>query len=283
MSTPSALNASIIVVSFNRRDDLREALAALDAETLDRNAAEILVVDDGSTDDTSEMVAAAYPHIRLLQNDSNHGPSFSRNRASREAHGKLLIYLDSDAVPASRWLERLIENDDGNTVLIGAVRDYEGDRLQSGPRRATFIGKSVRCHPSKANTGASCNLAIPKSCFDAIGGFDEELPYYFEDSDLCIRARKAGYNARYLFDAEVRHKGSETKRGHAVWMQERNSTYAMLKAYRNKPLHLLAFTLANTSWAIARATIYMLRGNVSDAAQLIRGNVAGNRRYLSRH
>jgi hypothetical protein len=123
---------------------------------------------------------------------------------------------------------------------------------------------------------------VPKRCFDAIGGFDEELPYYFEDSDLCIRAHRAGFGAKYLFDAEVRHKGNEVKRGHAAWMQERNSTYAMLKGYSGEPLRILAFALLNTSWALFRAPVFILRGNAADARAILQGHFTGYRDYFSR-
>ncbi len=276
------LAASVIITSFNRRADLAECLRALPESSLDAHNAEVIVFDDASTDGTAEFVSADSPHVILLGSTVNCGPSHARNAASRLARGRLLLFVDSDAVPSPEWLPRMLESDDGNTILIGAVRDYIGGRLQSGPRRATFIGKSLPCHPSRANTGASCNLGVPKACFDALGGFDEELPYYFEDSDLCIRARKAGYKATYLIDAEVRHKGNETKRGPAIRMQEENSTYAMLKAYRGKPLHQLAFTAANSAWAAARVASYSLRGNFTDARAIASGSLSAHRRYIAK-
>lgn len=277
---PQSLAASIVIVTHNRCADLCEALDALPLEHLEEHDAEIVVVDDASTDDTVATVERRYPHVRLLRNDTNRGPSYSRNAGSCAALGRLLLYTDSDAVPNETWLPTMIAHDDGETILIGAVRDYEGDRIQSGPRRATFIGKSVRCHPSKANTGASCNLGVPRKCFEAIGGFDEDLPYYFEDSDFCIRARRAGFRAAYIADAEVRHKGNEFKRGRAAWMQEHNSTYAMLKAYRGQPAQLVAFTVLNSGWAAARAMAYTLRGQGEDAKNIAKGNISANRRYF---
>jgi len=271
--------ASIIIASYNRKDDLCECLDALTLSTPANQDVEVIVVDDGSTDGTIEAVRAAYPHVRLLVNERNCGPAVSRNRGSCAARGRLLIYLDSDAVPAPAWLDELRRHDDGHTVLLGCIRDYDGGRIQGGPRRATFIGKSLRCRPDRANTGASCNLAVSRQCFDEIGGFDEEIPYYFEDSDLCIRARAAGYGAKYLEDAVVRHKGSERKLGKAVWMQEHNSTYAMLKRYRGHPVRTVLFTVLNGTWAWGRAATLALGMKGADSRRLLGGWVAAYARF----
>ncbi len=277
MSYP--LKASIVIPSYNRKADLCECLNALPLDSLDSHRIEVIVVDDGSTDGTIELLRSDYPQIRLLENEQNSGPAFSRNRGTRAARGELVIYLDSDAVPSESWLDEMLKHDDGQTVLLGCIKDYAGDRIQGGPRRATFIGKSIRCRPEQANTGASCNLGIPRQCFVDIRGFDEEIPYYFEDCDLCIRAGKAGYKATYLAEAVVRHKGTEFKKGKAVWMQEHNSTYAMLKAYRGKPLHFFLFTLLNSSWVLWRVITLALKMNLADSRRIISGCVSAYARF----
>ena len=275
------LKASVVIASYNRKDDVCECLGALPLELLDANDAEVIVVDDGSTDGTVEAIGSAYPWVRVLVNVQNSGPAFSRNRGSREARGQLLVYLDSDAVPERSWLGEMVAHDDGRTVLLGCIKDYGSERVQGGPRRATFIGKSVRCGPERANTGASCNLGIPRACFDAIGGFDEEIPYYFEDSDLCIRAGKAGYGAQYVATAVVRHKGTEVKQGKAVWQQEHNSTYAMLKAYRGKPFRTALFTVLNCSWALWRVAVLGGKLNRNDGRRILSGCLSAYARFYT--
>ncbi len=151
--------------------------------------------------------------------------------------------------------------------------------MQSLPRRATFLGKSLRCKPARANTGPSCNLGVPRRLFEELGGFDEELPYYFEDSDLCIRARRAGAVFTFAEDAVFRHKGSEKKQGDAIRLQEAHSTYAMLKLYRGEPTKRMLFMVLNTAWMLARALVWRLRGRSEDAKRLWRGHREGMARF----
>lgn len=272
--------ASIIIASYNRRDDVLECLESLPPDLLRRHDAEVIVADDGSHDGTPGGVQARFPHARLLVNETNRGPSYSRNRAARAARGSLLIFIDSDVVVQDEWLTQMLHHYDGDTILIGRTVDYNGGRTQSGPRRATFLGRSLPCAPERVNTGASCNLAIPRNRFVEIGGFDEELPYYFEDSDLCIRARKAGCRFKYLTDAVVRHKGTEFMTGRALYNHEKHCDYAMLKAYRRNPLMILLFTSGTLAWAAFRAVRFSLRGQLHDAGCILRGLVAGYRRFL---
>lgn len=265
------LRASVIIAAYNRRDDVGECLDELTGHELVPERVEVIVIDDASTDGTADLIKASYPHVRLFVNERNLGPACARNRGAREARGGLLIFLDSDAVPSSAWLEAMLAHDDGATLLTGRVTDFEGTRVQIGPRRATFLGKSLPCAPDRANTGGSGNLAIPRSVFLEIGGFDEEIPFYFEDSFLCIRARKAGLKAKYLADAVVRHKGRGVKEGMAVWMQEHNSTYAMLKHYRGNLPAMALFLLLNTLWALLRIVTLALRMRPTDSRRIFSG------------
>lgn len=273
---------SIIIPCHNRREDVLGLLDSLARECAPADDVEVIVIDDASTDGLVDAVQETHPSVRTLRNDTNQGPAATRNRAAREANGRLLLFLDSDGEVGEGWLAVMRAADDGNTVLLGNVVDLEGGRVQSVPRRATFLGKSLSSTPERANSGPSCNLGIPKARFEELGGFDEEIPYYFEDSDLCIRARKSGCAFRFLPEAVFRHKGTEHKRGDAVRMQERNSTYAMLKAYSDNPPALLAFTLLNTAWALTKTAIFLLRGRGGDAARHLRGHQQGWAAYLRR-
>jgi GT2 family glycosyltransferase len=275
-------SASIIIPTHNRCEDLCELLDSLRHHLTESHNIQIIVVDDNSTDDTATRLRREFPSAHLISFQTNHGPAHARNTGAAAAQAPLLIFLDSDGVVTKDWINEILQHDDGETILLGSAVDYEGGRVQSLPRRATFLGKSLKCSPEKANTGPSCNLALPKSAFDHLGGFDEEIPYYFEDSDLCIRARKAGYNFQYLPDAVFRHKGTEHKTGNAIQFQEHNSTYAMLKAYTPSPPRLLSFILLNTLWLVIRIPLWTLSGRPKDALRLLKGATSAYCRYLTR-
>jgi GT2 family glycosyltransferase len=272
--------ASIIIPSRDRRAWLCALLDSLARELGDRDDMEVIVVDDASCDGTASAVAEGYPWVRLEVVEKPMGPSAARNRAARVASARLLLFLDADGEVATAWLEAMLAADDGHTVLLGNVVDFLGGRVQSVPRRSTFLGKSLRCRQERANTGPSCNLGMPKALFDALGGFDEELPYYFEDSDLCIRAKRAGAKFRFVAEAAFRHHGSEVKRGEAIRLQEAHSVYAMLKGYEGDWVRMTVFTLGNWIWLQTRVVSWCLAGRWRDAKLLVRGWVEGNMRYF---
>jgi len=278
-SATSPWAAVVVIAVHNRRDDVLACLAALHGEPLSARRVAVVVVDDASTDGAGEAIAAGYPEVRVLRLEQNVGPAAARNLGYRLVEAPLVLFLDSDGEVSPGWLDAMLAAHDGETVLLGCAVDFVGGRVQGLPRRATFLGKSLRCAPDRANTGPSCNLGVPRACLDVIGGFDEEIPYYFEDSDLCIRARKAGFRFRYLPHAVFRHKGDERKKGDAIRMQEHNSTYAMLKAYRQQPVLRWAFTVANGLWVAIRMGLWTAQGRREDVARLYAGWRTAYARY----
>jgi GT2 family glycosyltransferase len=276
------LAGSILICTYNRREALADCLAALPWEAVAAQRVEVIVVDDGSTDGTSTFVPKQFPATRLLVNTPNRGLAFSRNRAGNAAQGRLLLYLDDDTAVQPGWLDAMLAHDNGHRLLGGRILDWTGGREQGGPARFTFLGKRLPCALDRANVGTGANLATPAACFAVLGGFDEELPYYFEDSDYCIRAHRAGFGFAYVPAAVVRHRGSEKKSGHAIYMQERNSTYAMLKAYRGDWGRLLAFTVGNGAWMISRLLLWSLQLRFRDAGRLLRGWAAAYAQFARR-
>jgi GT2 family glycosyltransferase len=272
--------ASIIIPTRDRRALLCALLDSLARELRGREDVEVIVVDDASCDGTASVMAERFPWVRLEVAEKPMGPSAARNRAERVASGRLLLFLDADGEVAEGWLAAVLSADDDRTVLLGNVVDFLGGRVQSVPRRSTFLGKSLRCRPEKANTGPSCNLGVPKVLFDSLCGFDEELPYYFEDSDLCIRAKRAGARFRFVAEAAFRHHGSEVKRGEAIRLQEANSVYAMLKGYEGDWVRMAVFTLGNWIWLQTRVVLWCLAGRWRDTKLLVRGWAQGNMRYF---
>ena len=275
------MQVSIIIPARNSADWLCALLVSIDRARKKSIRTEIIVVDDASTDGTPEILRARFPEVRVVATGQPSGPAIARNRGAREARGGLLLFLDADGEVDPSWLLAMHASNDDNTVLLGNVVDYHVRRVQSVPRRATFLGKSLHCRPARANTGPSCNLGIPRAAFEALGGFDEELTYYFEDSDLCIRARRAGYGFRFVADAVFRHHGTEQKTGDAIRLQERHSTYAMLKHYEDSALRIIAFSLLNAAWLAARYLGWTLRRRSADARLLAQGWREAYARFLA--
>lgn len=275
------MRASIIIPVYNRCDDLRECLEALPEEMLKTFDSEVLVVDDGSTDEVGNMLEIHFPHVRYLKTSGRLGPGCARNLAAHEAQGELLVFLDSDAVPESHWLSEFLTHDDGHTLLGGRIVDYFDGSPQYGPRRSTFIGKSISCKPCKANMGPAGNLAVPRQCFDSVNGFWEEISFAFEDSFLSICAKRKGFPFKYLEDATVRHKGSVKREGNAIYATEHNGVFAMLSTYRNSWWKVFIFSFANGSWLLLRLFLWTFSGRYRDVRLLFGGWLSAYRRFLS--
>ena len=274
--------ASIIIPAHERTVWISSLIQSLHLELGARTDVEVIVVDDGSREAIGARHLGGDLRVSLFRLEESVGPAAARNFGVTQAQGELLLFLDDDGEVAPGWLQAMLDAHEADTILLGNVVDFEGDRVQSVPRCATFLGKSLACRPDQANTGPSCNLGVPRACFEALGGFDEEIPYYFEDSDLCIRARRAGFAFRFVEGAVFRHHGSEVKTGEAVYMQEHNSTYAMLKVYTASPSRRALFALANGLWMALRLVTWTLAGRPADAQRLFRGWRTAHIRFARR-
>lgn len=133
---------TVIVCSYNASETIVETLNSLDAQTFD--AVKILIIDDGSSDDTVEKIEAfnsARDNIRLIRNDVNRGTAYSRQRGLDEAETDLILFFDADDVADPLLVEKLYEkkSEDNNIIAIGCSCNYFsgdkiGPRLESGPK-----------------------------------------------------------------------------------------------------------------------------------------------------
>lgn len=166
------LDASVILPCRNDAAHLPLVLAALDRQTFDRGRFEVIVIDNGSTDD-SLAVARSWPEVIVL---SEPRPSayLARNRGIERAAGEFLVFLDADTVPRDTWLETMIrtarENDLG---LVGgrieslAVRASWGSRLLAWSRSADRRRQSVLEH-GRLSGG---NMLVARTLFERYGVF----------------------------------------------------------------------------------------------------------------
>ncbi len=271
----------IIIPTYNRRDDLRETIRSMPF-LQDSEEFKLVVVDDRSTDGTAEMLREQFPFVDIIRNEQQTGPAAGRNKAAFSYDAEYYIFLDSDIEVPAEWPEVIRKHLSPQRVLAGKVVNLYSKEVETGPRRSTFIGGSVPCTPEQANVGSSCHMVVPAACFRAIKGFDEEIPYYFEDSDLSIRANKAGYRVTFIDEAVVYHKNQGHKRGKRIQMHVQNRTYAMSKAYEKNPLKLSAFFIINSVWVFLQSVLRIVKMEFSDSLYILKGWVSGNRKFLRR-
>lgn len=193
-----AFSVSVVIPTFNRAPLLRETLASVRGQT--RAAFEILVVDDGSTDDTAEMLAREFPQVQVHR-IAHAGQGAARNAGIAQARGDALAFLDSDDVWDAHFIERTSAALQNSPHAGFAYCDYgmfeEGRTLQThmlareykhgGDLFPPLLESDFLC------TGA---LLIRRACFETVGVFDPALPPV-EDWDMWLRLARQ-YQAVYV-------------------------------------------------------------------------------------
>lgn len=213
---------SVLMVSYNTRAILAEALTALEASTSPPTF-ETLVHDNASADASAAMVAERFPRVRLSRGEANLGFGRATNLLAREARGAWLLLLNSDAFVAPDCLARLAEAiaaADERTILVPRLLNADGS-LQRGVRPEPSPGYLLREAVGLSRRDASAPegelpagwyasgaaLAVPAGLWQELGGFDEAFYFYGEDADLARRARSRGARLRFLPEAVVTHLG----------------------------------------------------------------------------
>ncbi len=198
---------SVIVPTYNRQDLLRQCLTALLAQ--DYPDYEIIVVDDGSTDHTREMIAAEFPRVRYVY-QANRGPAAARNRGIAIATSDTIAFTDDDCVAPHDWLARLA---DGfarfpQVVGVGGYLEAPDDVLQYQPlaRYERIVSRhSFGADAQEYVGGFECpaggtnNIAYRRTILERVGAFDESFPYAAgEDADLKWRICQLGARLLYV-------------------------------------------------------------------------------------
>lgn len=234
------MHTSIIVVAYNSRAYLAPCLTSILAAMGPDD--ELIVVDNGSTDGSADLVQTRFPQARLIR-AANTGYAGGNNRGAAAARGDLLVFLNPDTVVAPGALAALIAPLEGATdvglttaCLVHMERptiiNACGNTIHStgltycrgaGAPRARY----TRSTDVDAVSGAA--FAIRRALFMALGGFDAQFFLYVEDTDLSLRARLAGYRCRYVAEAVVAHAYTLTYTPAKAFYLDRNRHLMLLK------------------------------------------------------
>jgi len=215
------LMASVIIATRNRKEFLKQALMSLQNLDYPQDKYEIIVVDDGSTDGTEQVVeerqtASLNLNIQYCRQAKSGIPA-AKNNGIKKAKGDLLVFIDDDCTVEPDWLTNLVRYFDSpdigaiggpdktplDTPVVAKCVDYTvtsfigtgGVRRQEGVRLAKYYPRG-------------CNMAVPKAVFDKAGLYDETL-VAGEEIDLNYRVKQQGYIFKYAPDAFVWHKRRE--------------------------------------------------------------------------
>jgi GT2 family glycosyltransferase len=204
------VNVSVVMLSFNRRDDVVEGVGELLSRDYDN--LEIIVVDNGSTDGTAEMVRERFPQVVLVALEKNIGVA-AYNTGFDRARGEYIVVLDDDSFPGENAIQRMVEEfrkDEKLGIIAFDVRHYdEFKKKDSTPTKAEHR-ENKTCGYRMAFNG--CGVGIRKRLLEEVGGYPGEFFLYWNEQDLSIRTMDAGYQIQWFRDIVSYHKYSPVNR-----------------------------------------------------------------------
>jgi len=253
-----APRATIVVTTRNRRDDLARLLPTALAQTAE---CEVLVVDDGSSDGTPDLVRERFPEARLDRSEHSLGYIVQRTRAAELARAPIIVSVDDDAIlPSTRTVEQTLA--DFDHPRIGAVAipfvdvrptsDLELQRAPDGAARwltERYIGTAH---------------AVRRDVFLALGGYRATLVHQVEELDFCLRMLAAGYVTRIGRADPLRHLQSPKRDfSRLLTLTARNE---LLNGWHNVPMPYLP-----VRWAKVTAMCALLAVRWREPTALARG------------
>jgi len=234
------MKLSIITVSFNTRELLEQRLRSVQLYPPTVSFEEI-VVDNGSTDKSPEMVAERFPNVRLIRNEENRGFAAANNQGLQMATGEFVLFLNSDTelLPAS--LDPLVMYLESNpTVGVVGPKEQTGDGIpypticpfpdlpflfltHTGLRHRFYKNRMINPYrrlwekarltgePTVVDWLSGASLMVRRKVLDEVGFFDERYFFYMEETDLCKRARAAGWLVVFVPTAVIIHHGGQSE------------------------------------------------------------------------
>src|SRR5690606_29230736 len=260
LPTSDAPLASIVIPVHGQLDHTLRCLRAL-AEWPPRAPFEVIVVDDGSRDDSPDVLPAI-GGLRYHRRAENGGFIAACNDGAALAQGEYLVFLNNDTVPQPGWLDALLETfaEHPGAGLVGAQLLYPDGRLQEAggvvraDGSADKVGRLAAAdHPAYAYTRdvdycSGAAIALRRGDFAAQGGFDTRYaPAFYEDTDLGMSLRARGYRVLCQPAARVVHvegatAGTDPRRGMKAYQERNQSIFRerWREALQNHPGHELA-------------------------------------------
>ncbi len=287
MSPARAVGA--LVVNFNGGDKVVACIRALRAQTI--RLADLVVVDNGSSDGSLERIREEDPAARIIQLGENYGLPFARNVGLKALATELALSVDADLYLAPDCAERLLGAMERHRAAIVCPRILlsEGSLVQCDGAGLHFLGTLALRHayrpvtglPARADfVGASCGgcLLIDRGLVLEAGGFDDRFFFYFEDLELSFRLRSRGYRIFWEPAAIALHDwGTGTPglafRGRAryparrAYYTMRNRWLAILTHYRVRTLLVLAPVLV--AYEGATLSLAVTRGWIREWARVL--------------
>ena len=256
---------SISIINLDGKDYLNDCLGSIKELNYPQDKIEIIIVDNGSKDDSIKFIEENYPEIKLIKNNSNFGFAKANNQAASIASGSYIAFLNNDTKVDKDWLIELLKPiyESNEVICSGSkVLSFDGKEIDFAGGMINFEGKgfqidygikidkdihNIERYLPFVNGGA---MLIRKDVFINSGGFDEDFFAYYEDVDLGWRLWVLGYKVIFAPKSIVYHMHHGTSKNFSDdklrFLKERNSLISIFKNYdENNLANIMAATLAS--------------------------------------
>ncbi|MDP2632338.1 MAG: glycosyltransferase [Candidatus Curtissbacteria bacterium] len=251
---------SIIVPVRNNVELTLKYLTSLKKQSI-REALEIIIVDNESTDGTPEKIRAKFPGIKILTQKQNLNFSQSVNTGAKASKGKFLFITNNDVTFEPVFFQKLLQfaKSDPQIGVCGGkiITQIGGRNYQDSPAKFSIVTSAISRLKNYQKTQevdwiSGAGLLVKKYVFDLLEGFDENFPFYFEDLDFCLRIKLLGLKIIYFPETKMYHlHGSTVKIKTPKWKNDvwyESKIYFIRKhfPYWSKPIALfgqIAFCL----------------------------------------
>lgn len=228
---------SILIVNWNSVRYLDKCLSSIYGSSTELKF-EVIVVDNGSSDGSAELIPPNFPQIKFIQRNENLGFAKANNLAYRHSRGDILLFLNPDtevledalcimcsrlrSIPEAGALGCRLLNSDGS-IQTSCVQSFptiwnqvlDSDRLRNMFPRSPLWGTACLCKgedsaPAPVDLISGACLMIKRAAFAEVGLFNEAFFMYAEDAELCHRLSRAGYKCYYSNEASIIHHGGRS-------------------------------------------------------------------------
>lgn len=261
-------NTSIIIITYNSSEFIEECLSSVQ-KVNGFNQAQIIVWDNASSDKTVNIIESKFPKVKLFKSNQNLGFGAAINQVVQKIDTEYIVLLNPDTQVEKNWLNGLLETFD-KEKKVGAVNSktkividgkkyiqnagshlfHDGhgrDRgavISSDHQQSYEEDNEFYNQLTEVDAFSGVSVMIPRKLFISLGGFDDHMFMYYEDTDLSIRMKKKGYKVFYQPKSELSHlhsASSEEWSKFFVYQTELNRLLLVLKHFPLKTVFIELF------------------------------------------
>lgn len=235
---------TVVIPTFNRRGLLSECLDSVFRQ--DYPELEVIVIDDGSTDDTVSLLKTRYPEVTVITNSLSMGPAYGKNQGIMAGRGTFLHFLDSDSeLISDTTISTMvgIMKQHSDIGILGGIAQLDGKGVVQSAfgKEVTFDGRSYPVFVDRSDEDfapdrlvdcryvETCNCFVRSEALERVGGFDPWYVYMGEDKEFGLNVTGLGYRCCFSVETSCLHKFDRTVKFNRAYMYLRTKMHFMLK------------------------------------------------------